>query len=117
MAATPTPDALDALDLLPTLLGESAALREKLEDRFSELIDLVFDELEDTLATGSSKDRGDVMKMILPLIVRVKKENETTGEDVEAARTELQNVLAEMGQGLGAVEEVGEIVEPTGSTI
>ena len=55
--------------------------------------------------------------MILPLIVRVKKENETTGEDVETARTELQNVLAEMGQGLGAVAEVGEIVEPTGSTI
>lgn len=113
----PDPDTLDALDLLPTLLGDSALLREKLEGRFSDLIDAVFDELEETLAVGSAKDRGDVLKMILPLIVRVKKENETTGEDVETARTELQNVLAEMGQGLGKVEEVGEIVEPEGVSI
>ena len=114
--STPAVD-IDALDLLPTLLGDSAALRERLEARFSDLIDAVFDELEETLAVGSAKDRADVLKMILPLIVRVKKENETTGEDVEAARTELQNVLAEMGQGLGAVADVGEIVEPEGVSI
>lgn len=112
-----TPDASDALDLLPTLLADSPQLRAQLEDRFSSLIDTVFDQLEETLEIGTPSDQQSVLKMILPLIVRVKKENEVQGEDVEQARTELQNVFAEMGQALGQVEAVGEIEEPEGVSI
>lgn len=117
MTQPDTPDAADALDLLPSLLTDSPQLRAKLEDRFSDLIDTVFDQLEETLEVGAPADRQSVLKMILPLIVRVKKENETTGEDVETARAELQATLAEMGQGLGEVEAVGEIEEPEGVSI
>lgn len=111
------PDTTDALDLLPSLLTDSPALRAKLEDRFSSLIDTVFDQLEETLEIGAPAEQQSVLKMILPLIVRVKKENETTGEDVETARAELQRTLAEMGVGLGQVEAVGEIEEPEGVSI
>jgi len=115
---TPDPtDPTDALSLLPTLLTESPALRAKLEERFSSLIDTVFDMVEETLEIGAPAEQQATLKMILPLIVRVKKENETTGEDVEQARAELQATLAEMGQGLGEVEAVGEIEEPEGVSI
>lgn len=117
MTQPDTPDAADALDLLPSLLTDSPQLRAKLEDRFASLIDTVFDQLEETLEVGAPADRQSVLKMILPLIVRVKKENETTGEDVEQARTELQGVLAEMGQGLGQVEQLDAPVGVEGSTI
>ncbi len=112
-----TPDPSDALDLLPSLLADSPILRAKLEDRFATLIDTVFDQLEETLEIGTPNDQMAAMKMILPLIVRVKKDNEVAGEDVESARGELQRTLAEMGAGLGAVEEVGDLVEPEGVSI
>jgi len=111
------PAVAEALDLLPTLLADSPRLRAILEDRFADLMDTVFDKLEETLDVGGPKEQLDVLKMLLPLMVRVKKDNEVTGDGVEAARAELQEVLAEMGAGLGAVEEVGEIVEPEGVSI
>lgn len=114
---TPSPDPTDALDLLPTLLADSPRLRAQLEDRFSTLIDTVFDQLEETLEIGTPNDQMAAMKMILPLIVRVKRDNEVAGEDVESARAELQGVLAEMGEGLGKVDEITDIEEPEGVSI
>lgn len=108
---------VEALDLLPTLLADSPALRAQLEDRFASLIDTVFDHLEETLEIGTPADQASVLKTILPLIVRVKRDNEVAGDDVEAARAELQATFREMGEGLGAVEEVGDIVEPEGVSI
>lgn len=113
----PTPTPVDALELLPSLLAESPRLRARMEQRFLDLMDAVFDQLEESLEIGTPKEKSDTMKAILPLIVRVKKDNEVGGEEVEEARAELQQALMEMGQGLGDVEELDGPVEPEGATI
>lgn len=92
-------------DVLPDLISTSPHLRTLITQRLEDLITLTFDHVEEAIELGDPDTRAAMLKMILPLVIKVKKDTEDTGTDLEATRAELQSMFREMGEGLGRVDD------------
>lgn len=95
-------DADDLLALAPDLIS-SPRVRAALEDRIIELIDEVFDTVQDTLETGDSASRLAMVKTTLPLLLKVSRDSEGVDtEDIEAMRAETRAAFTAAGDTLKA---------------
>jgi HAMP domain-containing protein len=101
---TPTADVLSALTSLPDLIGDDDALRTHLTSRVTGLIDTVFDEIEDIFDAGDPATKTTIIKMILPLVIKIREKSEVRSDEVEEAKAEMRAMLAEMGAGLGSYD-------------
>lgn len=94
----------DALaEILPDLLS-SPDLRAHLTERARELIDVAFDEALAALEDGSATDKAAVMKVVLPLAVRVHKDDVDTGEEAEKVHAETRSLFSMMQRALSGDE-------------
>lgn len=90
---------------LPELLGASDELKARVVERVGDLIDAAFDQAEEMLETGDPATRAAVLKMILPLAIKVKEKTEAQGVDVERMKSETRDLLFQMGAGLGSHDD------------
>ena len=97
-------------EILPDLLS-APELRAHLTSRARELIDVAFDEALAALEDGSSTDKAAVMKVVLPLAVRVHRDDVDTGEEAEKVHAETRALFNAMQQGLAGPEEVDDDLE------
>ena len=89
------------LNDLPEIIGASDELKARVTQRVGDLIDATFDQAEELLETGDPATRQAILKMILPLAIKVKEKTEAQGVDVERMKADVRDLLAEMGAGLG----------------
>ena len=93
-------------EILPDLLA-SPELRAHLTERAKELIDVAFDEAMIALEDGSSGDKAAVMKVVLPLAMKVHKDGVDTGEDAEKVHAETRDLFAQMQRDLSGEDDGG----------
>lgn len=86
---------LDTEALAP--LFSSPELRAHLQARATEFIDAVFDKAMDTLEDGDTQSQAAFMKMILPSLLKLQKEQDDEGVDAEKVNQETRDLFAAVG--------------------
>lgn len=98
--AEPKPEIPEEIESVSGVLADPQ-LRQHLNERFTHLIDLWFDETEERYRTGDASERAAITKMLFPLLVKTHKDSDELGETADEINQKTREMFREAGLNLG----------------
>lgn len=85
----------------------------QIEGPFQDVITVVFDQMVTDVTSGDPAAKQAVMKLVIPLLIKAKKDSEAQGEDIEQLRAEVRDLFTKAGKEMGpqSCPHCGELVD------